>query len=324
MAKIQKCWMRDLQIILSSTLVKQSLVFGNQWTKGKTDLDITVSGTKYLSPVKDNFVITIANLTYSEVLKIIKSKYYQVEIKAGYRNNNVSNAKTIFKGEVIYVSNEKQDNETNTIILIVGSKLVAKYGQSRLNLSLNSGINMYSAISFLCRRAGIVGANISSDFKNQIIKDGISCDSTVGNWLEQFSNINNLIVNSDSSDNELFSIINPRKTNNRVITLTNESITLISGYPKLNSDGLSLTILPTFNFKPMDVIVIDNSIIDVSVSSNNPSEFNNPNFLDNDGKYLITEISYDLTNRSSNFNITITAKARKLFSELKGVTSYGK
>ena len=287
--KILKAWMRDLQVILTSDTMKSSIAFGQEWKKGKDDISIEVKGTKYLSAMKDSFTIRITNLTYSELVQLIVGKYYGIEIKAGYRSRG---SQTIFKGAVIYMSYEKQDVTTNTVIILAGSKMVASYGQSRMNLSLNSGINMYSALKFICKRAGITNANIDEDLKNRVIRDTASSQGTVGSWLESFSAVNNFIVDSDSSYGNDATIISPYRTNNRVIKLDSDKITLVSGYPKLNSDGLSLTILPTFNFMPMDVIVIDNSIIDISVDSNSSKQFNNSMYLDEDGKYLITQIIY--------------------------------
>ena len=317
--KVLKAWMRDLQVILTSDTMKSSIAFGQEWKKGKNDISIEVKGTKYLSAMKDSFTIRITNLTYSELVQLIIGKYYGIEIKAGYRNRG---AQTIFKGAVIYMSYEKQDVTTNTVIILAGSKMVAAYGQSRMNLSLNSGINMYSALKFICRRAGITNANIDEDLKNRVIRDTASSQGTVGSWLESFSTVNNFIVDSDSSYGNDATIISPYRTNNRVIKLDSNKITLVSGYPKLNSDGLSLTILPTFNFMPMDVIVIDNSIIDISVDSSNSKQFNNAMYLDEDGKYLITQIEYDLQNRGDSFNVHILAKARSLYSQFTGVEGY--
>lgn len=317
--KVLKAWMRDLQVILTSDTMKSSIAFGQEWKKGKDDISIEVNGTKYLSAMKDSFTVRITNLTYSELVQLIVGKYYGIEIKAGYRSRS---AQTIFKGAVIYMSYEKQDVTTNTVIILAGSKMVAAYGQSRMNFSLNSGINMYSALKFICRRAGIANANVDEALKNRVIRDTTSSQGTVGNWLESFSTANNFIVDSDSSYGNDATIISPYRTNNRVIKLDSNKITLVSGYPKLNSDGLSLTILPTFNFMPMDVIVIDNSIIDISVSSNNSKQFNNSMYLDEDGKYLITQIEYDLQNRGDSFNVHILAKARSLYSHLAGVEGY--
>lgn len=316
---MSKAWMRDLQVHLTSTVTKKTFVFGTNWKQGKDDLAINISGYKYLSSMKDSFTVRITNLTYGELIQLIIGKYYTIEIKAGYRTDG---AKTIFKGSVIYMSYEKQDNETNTVIILAGSNLVAKYGQSRMNLSLSSGINMYSALNFICKRAGISTSNIDKSFKNRVIREAASVQGTASSYLETFCSSNNFVVSSDSSYSNDVSIINPYKTNNRVISLTNDNVVLVNGYPKLNSDGLSMTLLPTFNFMPMDTIVIDNSLLDLSVSSANSSEYNKTYYLDENGKYMITQISYNLSNRSNSFYISILAKARSLYSKISGVEGY--
>lgn len=312
--KILKAWMRDLQVILTSTSMKKSIAFGQEWKKGKDDVDINVKGTKYLSANKDSFTIRISNLTYTELTQLILGKYYDIEIKAGYRNRG---AQTIFKGSVIYMSYEKKDVTTNTVIILAGNKMVAKFGQRKMNLSLNSGINMYSALKFICKYSGMPSSKIDEDFKNRVIQEIVINQKSVGNFLENFSASNNFIVSGDSTYGNDTTIISPYRTNNRVIQLDSDKITLISGYPKLNLDGLNLTILPTFNFMPMDVIVLDNSIIDISVTENNPSNFNNAMFFDQDGKYLIIQLDYDLSNRENSYYVHILAKARSLYSNIK-------
>jgi len=307
-----KAWIRDIQVIFTSTASKKQISFGEN-----NSLAISIDGTKYLSATKDSFTVKISNLTYVELIQLIQGKFYGIEIKAGYKSNG---AQTIFKGSVIYMSYQKQDNTTNTVIVLCGSNLVAAYGQSRMNLSLNSGINMYAALNFICKRAGVRNANIDTDLKSRIIQQSLTTSTTVSNFLEQFCNKNNFIISSDSSTTSDASIIFPYRTNNRVINLDNSKIVLVSGYPKLTSDGLTLTTLPTFNFMPMDVIILDNSIIDMSVSSAKSSNYNVANFIDSDGKYLIIQIDYSLSNRSDSFNITITAKARSLYSNISKYT----
>ena len=311
---INNVWMRQLKVTLTSTTLHQSYVFGENWKQDKDDLDISISGTKYLSGLKDNFVVRIKNLTYGEVLKFLQGKFYDIKIEAGYRNTGCN---TIFKGSVIFMSNQQDNKLENTLIILCGSRLIASYGQSKMNFSLSSGINMYSALKFLCKRAGIVNANINEDFRNRIIREASSVQSsTIGSYLENFASINDFIIAADSSYENDVTILDPSKNNNRVVKLDSNNAVLVNGYPKLTSDGLTMTLLPTYNLMPMDVIQLDNSLIDISVSSYDTSSFNNAMFLDEDGKYLITQLSYELTNRERSFQISLIAKARNLYTKL--------
>ena len=306
-----KAWMRDLRVVLTSTSLKKAFTFGNQYLSGKNDMNISITGSKYLSSAKDQFTIKIDNLTYNEICQLINGKYYNVEIYAGYRSNATNK---IFKGEVIYISNQLNSDRTNTVVILCGSKMRAKYGQSLMNLNINSGINMAAALKFIMRRAGVTNANIDKDLANRIVKQNISVKSTSTNWLETFATTNDMIVNTDSTYSNDVTIIYPYRTNNRVITLTEKNCVIIADRPQLSSDGLIMTVLPTFNFMPSDVIVIDNSIIDISTT--NSSKLTNSYYLDENGKYLITQLDYNLQNRSSSFSVGITARARNLYSAI--------
>lgn len=317
-------WMRVLTIKLTSKKLKKRLIFGNNWEQRKNnknvtdiELSINVDGTKYLSSLKDQCIIKINNLTYKEIIQIIDGEYYEVEIITGYQNGN---SFTIFNGGVLYVSNKLQDASTNEVIIICTNKLVAKYGQNKMNLSLNSGINMYSAIKFITERAGIKNSYIDEKFKKQTLKTVEAQTSKITSWLDAFTTANNLVVQGDSSEGNDVSIWNPARTNSRTIKLTNNNIILTNGYPKVNSEGLTITILPTLNLCPGDTIVIDNSIIDLSVSSKSQALKNAGQYVDKNGQYVILEITFSLSNRDSNFSYEIKGRAKSLYQNIIGVS----
>ena len=317
-----KAWMRVLEVSLTSRLGEnrktKQLVFGRNWEDGRDDLNIEVSCYKYMSSLKDVATIRISNLTYYEVVQIIQGKFYDVEIKAGYRS---SGAQTIFSGGVLYISNSLDDNKTNTITILCASHLVAKFGQSRLNLTLNSGINTYSALRFILGRAGLPEShmNVSTQFKSQFLQDVVSVNDTAASWIDKFCSSNtNAITNSDSVTNSFVSLFDSNRSNARVIKLNSDTINLTGGYPQLTSDGLSLTVMPTFAFMCSDVIEIDNSVIQIPVSSNSEVMKNYGYFLDKDGHYMIYEMKYQLQNRGSSFSLQMTCKTRSLISNFIG------
>lgn len=317
-----KAWMRVLEVTLTSQLStsgkSRQFKFGNNWETGRDDLNIEVSCYKYMSSLKDTATIRISNLTYYEVVQIINGKFYNVEIKAGYRSSGVS---TIFKGGVLYISNSLDDTKTNTITILCASELVARYGQSRLNLSLNSGINTYSAIRFICERAGIPESkmNISTQFKTKFLQDVMSINDTAASWIDKFCTTNNTAISSsDSITGSTVSLFDAAKSNSRLIKITKDTVDLTGGYPQLTSDGLSLTIMPTFAFMCSDVIEIDNSIIQIPVSSQSEVTKNYGYFLDKEGCYMIYEMKYQLQNRGANFSLSMTCKTRSLISNFIG------
>lgn len=309
-------WMRILEVHLSSTKLKKKYVFGANDTVNSENFSINVQGYKYMSTLKDSCTIKIDNLTYTEVVNIISGEYYDVEVKAGYRSLG---AQTIFKGGVLYISNSLNTDRTNTIIILCASQLIAKFGQSRLNLSLNSGINLYSALRFVCKRAGIPNSSISTQFKKKFLQEISNVNNTAASWIDALTQNNtSYIANSDSIVGDTVSIFDANKSNARVIKLKNTFINLNGGYPQLTAEGIRLSIMPTFSFMCGDVIEIDNSIINLPVENKNEVSKNYGYYLDKDGQYMITEMTYQLQNRGSDFSINIMGKSRSLISNFSG------
>lgn len=308
-------WIRTLEVSLTSTKLKKKMVFGTNRAVGKDDLFIDVRGHKYMSMLKDECVIKIKNLTMSEVVQIIDGQYYDVEVKAGYRS---SSTMSIFNGGVLYISNEIDDRKSNTIIILCASKLVARYGQSRINLTLNSGINIFSAINFVCKRAAIPNTNVSTQFKKKFLQDVTTIDTSVAGWLDQLcANNETYIPNSDAITEGVVSIFDAAKSDNRVITLREDNM-ILQQYPQLDTDGLSLKVMPTFNFMCGDTIKIDNSIIQIPVTNKSEISKNYGYFLDKDGCYMIYQMQYALQNRGPEFNLQMLCKSRSLISKLAG------
>lgn len=313
---LTKAWMRILTVSFTSKKLKNKLVFGENYLNGKEDLSINVTINKYMSSLKDTASIKITNLTYAEIVRLIDGEYYEVEIKAGYRN---SGPKTVFKGEMLYISNSLDDRKSNTAIILCASKLVAKYGQSRLNLSLNSGINMYSALKFICKKAGIPNSNVSTQLKKTMIEEIITTNDTAASWIDKLCNKNNnYIVNSDSIDDSTLTIFDAKKSSGRIFNLTSNIVQLVGGQPQLNKDGLKISLIPTIPIKCGDTIQIDNSLIDIHLNSKEQIQNNPGYYLDKEGMYMVYEISYFLQNRGANFTATLTCKSRNLVSNLIG------
>lgn len=308
---MQKAWMRQLSVTLTSTKYKKSMVFTQD------SFAMTVTGYKYMSVLKDSCTIKISNLTYSEIVQIIDGEFYKVEVKCGYRG---SGEFTIFKGGVLYVSNDLGDRRTNVVTILCASELVAKYGQRRLNLSLNSGINLWSATKYVCRRAGFKDTELTSTLKSRFIDNTMNVSDTVGAWVQKIANENGtLLTNTDGQNGAILSIFDANDANLRVIELTDRNISLTGGYPRLNSEGVTLTVMPSFNFQCGDIIKLDNSIVNLTVQSASEASKNLGFKLDPGSQYFVYQIRYTLQNRGQSFGMEILAKSRSLLSRVTGI-----
>ena len=304
-------WKRKLKITLYSGVRKKKKIFENIIGQ---EYNMSVTINKHLSALKDSCTIEISNLPYSEVVEIIDGQYYNVSIEAGYET---CGATQVFKGGVVYVSNKINDTKTNTVIILCASLLVAQYKQKRLNLTLQSSINMYAALDYIFQSAGIKDAKISESFKNKYLQKTSNTNDYVCNYLEQFTNTeDNIIVSADASNEATVSVFDLIQSKDmRIVTLKKDNIIFDNSYPRLSADGLSVNVFPTFPFVCGDIIKIDNSLIDMGTSNDTTLlGFK----LDTEGKYLIWEMTYILQNRGSEFSIGILAKSRNLLRNYLG------
>ena len=309
-----KCWKRLLSVKLSNGT--STVTYGNKYLVGKEDVAITVKGSKYMGALKDVCKIVISNLPYSEVLNIIDGKYFDVEVWAGYENGG---DRCIFSGGTLYISGDRTDTKTSETIILCGSKLLSKFSQKRINLTLNSGINLYAAAKAVAQAAGISNPNISPELRSKILENTQVVDDTVGGWFGKLLKQNSdLVLSTDDSRGNPFSLYSATRGNGRYIVLTSDLINITGGYPQISSEGVSFSCMPTYNFSCGDTIKIDNSIIQAPVQSQNELKSPKTFYLDKDGEYVIFEIDYTLENRGEEFGYKILAKSRNLFKKLRG------
>lgn len=307
-------WLRVLVIKLTSKELKKSIIIGNN---DDINFNISVNGYKYMSALKDVCTIKISNLTYSEITQIITGKFFDIEVWCGYKKGNVFK---IFEGGIIYISNDLNERKTNIVNILCASKLVAQFQQKRLALSINSGINIYSAYKYLCEKAGIKNSNVSESLKTKFLEQTFSGDNTLGGWLESLAT-DTMNVTSDPSITSMLSVYTSNNDNNRIINLNESSLDLTNGYPRLTSEGLTVTILPIFDFACGDIIKIDPSVINIGVSSQSEITKNYGAFLNPNGKYLVYQISYNLENRDSDFSLSMLCKSQSLISKIAGTNN---
>lgn len=317
-------WGRVLRVVFKSSKRKQVMEFNTEEESNSLILEVT--GTKYLSPLKDEFVIDIYNLTYSEILKLIKGEFNEVDIYAGYQSSSVSR---IFSGKVFYISNERESRETNIVHVICVNKLMGLYN-SKMNLTLNSGINMYGAIDFIFRQAGVKDSNVSERFKRQFTNDIMNVKGTPSSFLEAFTNAStSYAAQVDASNGATFSLWDLKKSDRRVIEIMSSKGMIINGFPTLTTDGLRFDSLPVFNFMPGDSLLIDNRLIDMTISTldeatrSNLSIYLDTSRSDGRGQYILYEINYKLSNAKGEFKLTLKSKSTQLLSNIIGGNTNG-
>lgn len=337
------CWMRQIEVRLYSKLYKvKPLIFGSSKIKNykysedgnnvlETEyivdqLNITIKGVKKLTALEDNGVCEISNLTYATISQIILGQYYKIEIWAGYRTQQ--NLQCYFSGEIAFISNEIQMRRDHTCHIIFASALVAGYSQARINFNLNSGINLYAALRYICLQTGIDSSHLNESLKSAFLTEVSANWGTPATLAETLAkNTSNFSVSADASiDGNIVDC--SRIDDKRQIRINSETINFRKGNPRVNKDGLNISLLPTFQFKPGDIIIIDNSILNESetslnaVQTNFSSNYIDTTFVNTDtphlGAYMIRQIDYAFQNRGDTFELNIIARALSIIKATLG------
>ena len=320
---LKGCWMRRLEIILTSKKIKSG---NNQIIFGQKEIDnynIQVELNKYPALNKDSGLISISNLEYDILADIQLNEYYIVEVKAGYLNpSNVF--QTYFKGEISYITQKIHSKYDTTTYFQINSSFVARAQQTKINYNFNSSINIYAALQYLCYKSGIDNPNISDELKTQYLQKIKTGYQTPGNIIEnivdQLSTSSGLYINTDESNN-VGSVINMTTLNNKKIFEIDPNHIIISkGNPTISSEGIRFIMLPTHNFSPGDIIHIDNSLINLStgVSASSLTASTVGNYIDPKGEYMIQEIHCIFQNRGSSFEVELKGRALSLLENLIG------
>lgn len=312
-------WQRVLRVVFTSTKVGKRVEYSNE--DETQSLNIDVIGTKYLAPLRDEFIISIYNLNYAEIIRLINQEFNEVEIYAGYKSSSISR---IFKGSIFYISNERESRETNIVHIICVNNLLNLY-KSKLNLTLNSGINMYAAINYVMKQAGVRNSNISEDFKRLFLQDVETVKGTSSSIVNDLlKNDVRYAINVDESQGATVSFWDLRRSNKRVVNVDEKKGMIINGFPTLTSDGLRFTSLPVFNYMPGDILLIENRLIDMSVTSLSEAQSTylgaqlGTSEIEGKGEYLVFKLEYNLSNYGRRFDITLQTKSKALLSNIVG------
>lgn len=305
-------WMRYLYI----EFINES---GKVFSIGGYDdsLAISVEGTKTLAAVGDTATITIYNLPMLDSLKLIQQGYTKnVRIYCGYYNTSKIK---VFDGGVTYTEEGKNDKNTSVLKLECANRLISDRLQTRISLPLNSGLNMYRAIQEVEAAFGVSGQIEIDDCLNEdSLKGDLSRYDTLRGWIEAIidaSSLNRNYAISTNSKSSLLSVKGYKKIGSGDIYVINTRDVNLQGFPTISSDGLKIVLSPIYDMNPGDIISIDNTIQSTisMLNSSNSGYLGNKVYLDKDGLYNIRQMTYDLSNRSDEFNFEVLAMSRTNF-----------
>ena len=338
-----QCWMRTLKIELVSEVLKKKIVFGDNQTSrtrkynyGITapsvndNLTIKVAGTKFPATNKDKGTVTIYNIDQPTLLAIQQGQFYHINIYCGYKSWNTV-PMLIFSGEVAYLSTTIHSAHDTECYIIFASSLVARYSQRRMNLALNSSLNVYAVMNYVLYANGVTKSNVDPTLKKLVINEYKQTNGKLSTVLDSYTlnNTGDYTISTDGSEGGYVIDVTTLK-NKRFIRIDSKSIPIAGGNPTVTSEGLHITLLPVANLKVGDVLVIDNRLINVAISNaESVSSTFTTNYMDltsdplKDGTwgyYMIQELAYTLENRGSTFQFDIKARALSIIKNFTGVS----
>lgn len=303
------------------------------------NLAMTVTGHKYLSPAKDEFIVSIKNIPIeSDIMSLVSirdTNFKYIMINAGYQESDMQ----IFNGYIVYISGKNEENGKTTTMTIVCSGSYTYNSLRGKTFTLKAGTGYKTALDFAARMSGIHQSQISlsSTLNLKRLKKDTTFDGSVMSMLIELQNQDkNLFVNCDFSSQTKFQIWDATMYTPREILLTTENIVLTSGFPTVEDQGIRFSCLPTFNFIPGDEIIFnEDSFINRSIESLSAYESTpypdvfvgavSPIETDTDrikeieavkGHYFIKELQYKLENRGQAFEVQLKCYAKSLYESL--------
>lgn len=328
-----QCWMRLLRIEFTSIQARETIVIGdNQQERQRRyhhgivassindNLSIKVTGTKYPAINKDKGTITIINLDYETILRIKLGEYYNVKIYCGYKSWN-KEPFLIYSGEVSYMSTKIYSHHETETYITFASRIVAKYSQKRMNLALNSGLNVYAMMNYVLNANGATKSHLDPELKKKAITEYKMLNGQLTTILDSYTltNTGDYSIAVDGTEGTVIDVTSIK--GKRFIKVDPHAIPIGSGNPTVTSEGLQIILLPICNLKVGDILVIDPTIINIAIQNAESviSTFN-ANYMDSNGCYMIRELTFNLENRGSNFGYQIKARALDVLRNLTGIS----
>lgn len=319
-------WLRRINVRLLSSTLGREIIYGEDRDADgnyRDELNIVIEGYKKIATGADYGVVAISNLSYQDIVRIVDGEFDNIEIWAGYRYGGFYK---FYEGSVTFISQKISSHRDYTCYITFANKLIAAWTQQRVNFNLNSGINLYTAFQHINEKCGVQPVNLDADLKKTILNKMEHGFASAKGFTDMVSEMDNSIF-ATTDPSAFGDVVDITKIDGKqFIYLDSDSIVIQNGNPTLDKNGLKITIMPTYNFRVGDVIVVDNRLIDISESSvsENKTEFKSM-YLDttfskasgekrNYGTYMIREIHFRFENRGAAFNLGIIAKALSLVS----------
>lgn len=281
-------------------------------------------------------VLDVTNLSAFIRLHILNARYNRITVEAGYLGKywrigdeiDDSNLDILFKGSLLWMGTEieARRNIVTRFVGISGSLEGFQAYSNLMALNYQSGYNLYQLVHEVYMNSGNpdIRLNLSEEDRDTLLKTttGAIKPTDLGQVLKNFS-VDMTYDWEGTSTFEVDDYINLNSKDNvgKVFPI-NENTGLID-LPSLQGErNLKFKMLLNSKIKVLDYVQLNNFDVQLPLLDDhtNLEKANSGYYLDKEGLYRITRISYALDTRGSSFVMDVEAVARDVYAQLTGQT----
>lgn len=284
---------RGLSVVLYNPVTRNSYTFeGNK---------MSISGSKFIGIQQDEFKITFQNISFYDFGRIVNSGYKAIEV--------VLNGFKVFSGMIKTINTGRDSIVERTIEVSCLRKVTDLLSDMVSPITVNSSMNVWATLED--------GANLTferplafkdlqfdntytfSGYKKTVIDDIIK---VVNDQLNRTSNSNLNWLEYTYEQDGTVNLFSPY-TIDEILNM--QPYTGLIDTPTVSEDSISFSSIFKEKLVPGRVVYLDNSLFK---TLGNTSAFIYA--WDPDGRYVITEVRYSLSNYPNSY--TVSCKARPL------------
>lgn len=279
--------------------------------KDKENLSVVITGTKFYGTQRDQFKVSIYNLSPVLRGKISSEKYNDIRVRIGHKQSYTG---SLFSGTILDIYTRKENGNTTItdFICVDGYDFINNIITTK---TFTKGTNYYDIAEYILQHDI---QNVPYELAERLKELEIDSDYSIyGNPYEELENLSEDASMFFSSSEEGIKIIDWVDDTDAIVV--NENTGMIN-YPQLSTEGLRVSVIATPTYRIGGLIQINNA--DVGISVNDAESLQQggvPSIqFSSDGVYIIKQMDYNLTNRGNDFSIELQCYSRDVYKFMIG------
>lgn len=281
-------------------------------------------------------VLDVTNLSAFTRLHILNAQYKRICIEAGYLGKHWEYGDPIqdgdldilFKGSIVWMGTtvEARRNIVTRFVGIAGNTEALSAYSNLMGLNYQAGYNLYQLVHevYVNSDNPDIKLNLSDEDRNKLLQTttGVIKPTDLGQVLKNQSiDMTYEWEGTGTIDSDVYINLNSKDNEGEVYPI-NETTGLID-MPSLQGErNIKFKMLLNSKMKILDYVRLNNYDIQLptldSTDEEDLKKANSGFYLDREGLYRITRISYALNTRGTSFVMDIEAVARDVYAQMTG------